>query len=611
MMISDAIYETSLAVPKSELSANFEFQFILDPRITEPESFRVAFVIFLDGDLVMTPEHVGIGLMVAVLRRAGYTCCIFEVPYGTTSEVARTVTDWKPNLVCCTLMSLNLVSCMDFCNELDILLPEARIACGGPAITFGSKDILDHLPMVDVLAIGEGEPTIFNLVQCLYLGDSLSMCPGIVYRDQEGKLVHTPLLQLMHNLDDLPFAARDQFEMHGELEYIRLSTSRGCVAYCSFCSAPNVGNRLQKGKAWRGRSSRSVLDEIKYLVEKYSFRTFDFIDSTFEDPDGGRIGKMRVRAIALGLLERKLDVYYNCCMRAENWSDDDHELLDILVRSGLEKVNVGIESGVAEELLLWKKRATVDDNIRIIRLLSEHRIYLAMGFIPFHPYSTMESLCTNAEFLRNVYGGHNLRRMTERLEVYPGTRIAVKLEEAGLLSKDFHRTQNPYGYRYLDERVQKLAEFFASLYNNHDYYERGVITEESAVFQFETFNVVVETFMTRIYRRFRNREDTIEQLNSFRDIVLQQRSLLAEFNYMFFQESLQLLLEDRLNDFWRKRKIAEINTRFRTCIDFIKKEQLRFGMSLIRTGIDLGQLKSKSLSKCGAPRTYTGGAPCW
>src|SRR5262245_40715305 len=167
-------------------------------------------------------------------------------------------------------------------------------------------------------------------------------------------------------------------------------------------------------------------------------------------------------------------------MRAENWKDTpaDNELMDLLVRSGLEKVNVGIESGVPSELLLWEKRATVEDNVTIIRMLREHGIYLAMGFIPFHPYTTVETLVQNAEFLR-AHAGHNLRRLTERLEVYPGTGIVAKLRVDGLLGEKYDDTLDPYDYRYADERVQRLAVHFASLYNNEDYHEHGVLTEQS------------------------------------------------------------------------------------------------------------------------------------
>ncbi|MGJ3560825.1 hypothetical protein ACR6C2_30045 [Streptomyces sp. INA 01156] len=131
-------------------------------------------------------------------------------------------------------------------------------------------------------------------------------------------------------------------------------------------------------------------------------------------------------------------------MRAENWHDtpEDHALLDLLTRSGLEKVNVGIESGTAEELLLWEKRATVEDNVTIIRMLREHGIYLAMGFLPFHPYATVETLIANARFLRDN-AGHNLRRMTERLEIYPGTSIVRRMEGDGLLSPTYQEDLDP------------------------------------------------------------------------------------------------------------------------------------------------------------------------
>ena len=58
----------------------------------------------------------------------------------------------------------------------------------------------------------------------------------------------------------------------------------------------------------------------------------------------------------------------------------------------------------------------LEDNATIIRMLREHGIYLAMGFIPFHPYATVDTIVRNAEFLRDN-SGHNLRRMTERLEI--------------------------------------------------------------------------------------------------------------------------------------------------------------------------------------------------
>ncbi|MGZ4840137.1 MAG: B12-binding domain-containing radical SAM protein [Candidatus Angelobacter sp.] len=590
-----------------------DFKFDLHPQVTDPAGFKVAFVILLDGDLVMSPEHLGVALMTSVLRRGGFTVRIIDVKTNEHQQSLEHLKNYDPKLVCFTLMSLNVETCKSFCAQLKAELPNVIVACGGPAGTYAGDQVLAQIPEVDIVAVGEGEPTIWDLVQRLYLQEPLESCPGIIYRKPDGTTRRAPTRALMHNLDALPFPARDQFEQHGnDLEYIRISTSRGCVARCTFCSAPNVSNIIQKGKAWRGRSVESVLEELKELVGRYNYRTYDFIDSTFEDPDGGRLGKGRVRKIAQGILDAKLNIYFNCCMRAENWNDDDNELLDLLFRAGLEKVNVGIESGTQEELLLWDKRATVEDNVRIIRLLREHGIYLAMGFIQFHPYSTVETLRSNALFLKNN-NGHNLRRLTERLEIYPGTVIVSKLERDGLLEDEYKSTLHHFAYRFKDERVAKLSRHFASLYNNEDFHENGVITEQSSVYRFETFNVVLETYISRTRRAFGHIPAVQDELQTFRSRVLEIRSELSDFNYNFFMSNLEAVLEDRLVPEDRITDIREVESIFPARMNEIRVMQLRMGKRLNRLGIDLSQIASSIQvpEGNGAPKTYTGGAPCW
>jgi anaerobic magnesium-protoporphyrin IX monomethyl ester cyclase len=589
-----------------------EFEFVLDPRISEPSSFRAVFVILLDGDLVMSPEHVGVAMMASVLRRAGFSASIVEVPHGEEAAVVDRLFAEAPSIVCFTLMSLNVASCVAFSALLRARMPALRIICGGPAGTYADIEVLEHNPHVDVVAIGEGEPTIFELVQRTYLGESITDCLGICYRAEDGSFRRNPTRPLLHDLDALPFAARDQLEAHGgRLEYVRVSTSRGCVARCTFCSAPHIGNRVQAGKAWRGRSVESILDELTAVVRDHRFRTFDFVDSTFEDPDGGPIGKQRIARLARGILDRQLDIYFNCCMRAENWSDDDHDLLELMVSAGLEKVNVGIESGTEGELRLWDKRATVDDNVRIIRLLREHDVYLAMGFIQFHPYATIDTITANARFLRE-HAGHNLRRMTERLEIYPGTPLVATLQADGLLNDDFHRTLGHYEYRFRDERVARLARHFASLYNDADYHERGAIAAQSSVFRFETFNVVFATYLSRTRRRFRDVPGAGEVIAELRDDVHAIKQAIGAFNYGFFMDNVSDALADRDDPQKRRRQIADLDGYFKDRMKDIGDRQLRAGRALTRLGCDLSRVLSKLVASPGSLRTYTGGGtPCW
>ncbi|WP_181808411.1 B12-binding domain-containing radical SAM protein [Streptomyces shenzhenensis] len=606
-MIQDVTLET-----RSPRRKPGEFELSLDPRVTDPASFKVSFLILLDGDLVMSPEHLGVAYMASVLRHVGFTAEIREVEHGDEHHAAAIahLREYRPDLVCFTLMSLNVTSCVSLCRQLREALPDTPIACGGPAGTFAGQDVLRNNPYADIVAVGEGEPTILDLAQRLYVKEPLTDCPGICYRDEEGGIHQNPARPLIHDLEVLPFPARDQLSQHGDkLEYVRVSTSRGCVANCAFCSAPHLKNRVQAGKAWRGRGPEQIVEEVAQIVERHNFRTFDFVDSTFEDPDGGRVGKKRVAAIAQGILDRGLDIYYNVCMRAENWHDtpEDHALLDLLTASGLEKVNVGIEAGTAEELLLWEKRATVEDNVTIIRMLREHGIYLAMGFIPFHPYATVDTLTANARFLRDN-AGHNLRRMTERLEIYPGTTIVRRLESDDLLDHSYHDSLDPYGYSFADEKVGLLAKHFARLYNNEDYHQRGVITEQSAVFEFETYNVVLQTFISRLQRRFRKLPGVEEVMEEFKEQVHAIRQEMGQFNYAFFMANLEAVLNDSLDADKQERQVVEVEQYFRDRLDQLRSEQLRVGKRLTRLGARVTEISSTlpPVRPGGLPRTYTG-----
>jgi len=187
------------------LRANGEFHFVLDPRITDPATYRTAFIILLDGDLVMSPEHLGVASMAAVLRRAGFSVRIFEIEHERETRVLQELTKYAPNLACFTLMSLNMPSCISFCEALKESLPNICIACGGPAGTYATREVLEQARNVDIVAVGEGEPTIFDLVQRLYLGESFEGCPGICYRASDGTVHQNAVRHFIHNLDDLPF----------------------------------------------------------------------------------------------------------------------------------------------------------------------------------------------------------------------------------------------------------------------------------------------------------------------------------------------------------------------------------------------------------------------
>ena len=84
------------------------------------------------------------------------------------------------------------------------------------------------------------------------------------------------------------------------------------------------------------------------------------------------------------------------CDFHKNLSIDE---LRLLKRSGLDCVLLGVESGNEADLKLFNKALKLEDNIKAIQILDEEDIAPTYGFINYTPFSTIEGLAQNNEFI--------------------------------------------------------------------------------------------------------------------------------------------------------------------------------------------------------------------
>jgi anaerobic magnesium-protoporphyrin IX monomethyl ester cyclase len=143
-------------------------------------------------------------------------------------------------------------------------------------------------------------------------------------------------------LNALPFPRWNQFDIR-RFRYqivtakgitLPILGSRGCPYTCNYC--PYLVNSL-----YRVRTPENIAEEIAYLVHNYDIRGV-----TFRDPNL-TFDKKRAHAFAGELLKRKLDIRWGMEARTDRL---DAELIDILHRSGLRSVEIGVESANEETL---------------------------------------------------------------------------------------------------------------------------------------------------------------------------------------------------------------------------------------------------------------------
>lgn len=528
---------------------------------------KIALLIVLGGDLVRSTEHVGIGYIAAYLREKNYEVTIFEIKEINNTKIYEKLIKENYHIAGFTTTCITLKLVLEVAERLKQMNPSLITVCGGHMATFGGEDILKEFQHIDYIIHGEGEITFYELAQCIELKGDICKIKGISYRNHNQSIIRNADRPLISNLDTLPLPARDQFiSAQKNTQYIRISTSRGCYGGCAFCSS-FVG-RKQDGPRWRGRSPLNVVNEIEYLVNTYNFHTFDFVDSTFEDPSPA--GKQRIKEMAQLIIERNLEIYYNCCFRAENWKDEDKDILELLVQSGLEKVNIGFESGNDNGLKILHKKARMKDNWKAIEVLRDFPdIYLTFGFIMLHPYSCKEDILDNAKFLHNTGIGQVIRHYFWQLEVYPGTLMEEKLIKDQLLTKDYDIADGMYKYKFQNEEMAYFADVFKSL------------LELNSVWDFEIFDIVIHTFITRLRRKYKD-SDIFSYIEEFRNYVNGIRKEIADFNFDFF-----LRLYAQSEDYDLEKEKILLDTFIKEKMNLIKVRQYKLGHSALKMGKSL------------------------
>ncbi len=277
------------------------------------------------------------------------------------------------------------------------------IIFGGHAASFFPERILEYVPEIDAVAIGNGESIVGDLVDKLADGSdgNWQNVSGLVYRSSDGgirRIAPKPLL----DIDALHNPARDLTkEVMLKDGQVALSSSRGCFARCTFCSIPRFQGLHKGGKyssgPWLGRDPAAVAIEMLSLNTDYGVREVLIVDDEFFGSN--EIGKKRAWELAKILIENRSPINFAFSCRAENV---DRSLFYQLQEAGLKHVYVGVESGNDSTLKLFGKQQTTSMSRQAIDIIKSLGLSFQAGFMNFNHATTLSDLEMNLEFLKSI-----------------------------------------------------------------------------------------------------------------------------------------------------------------------------------------------------------------
>lgn len=378
-------------------------------------------------------EGLGLGYIASVLRRDGHDVEMLDAFMRglRPRELVREIVARDFDCLGLTSSDVHKRTLMHIVREVRRQKPGALLIAGGYFPTFYAERLLVACPQLDFVVRGEGESVISDAFGRIARGEDWRDAPGVAYL-RDGQPVLNPLPPLVHDLDSLPFPARDELARMKEKLPALILSSRGCYHRCAFCSIPSF-YELSGGRAPRYRSAANVLDEMEHVIRTTGIDEFVFADDNFIGP--GAKNRERVVRFAEELKARNLDLTFTIECRVD---EIDEDLLNLLKDVGLSRVFMGIESGVQRQLDLFNKRVTVEQNMQAIELVRQAGLELRTGFIMIDPYVTMSEVLQNMQFISDVkLTDYQAKRSglqcTTRLGLYGGTPLTEKLRADGLL----------------------------------------------------------------------------------------------------------------------------------------------------------------------------------
>ncbi|HOT75811.1 MAG TPA: radical SAM protein [Candidatus Wallbacteria bacterium] len=536
----------------------------------------------------ITNESPGILYLAGYLESRGYDALVFQ---GEPSAAL----DFIENEVKKSKILAAGFYC-DYENTIEVFEMSALISekyktpviLGGPQVSgFDARYILGSGCLAAVY--GEGELTLFGLLECLYNGaGDWKKLPGIIFAGDSGALVKNEPGPVIENLDELPLPAFHRWVNKPECNSVYIQTGRGCPFSCEFCYEGSLKRKV------RLRSVSRVIEHIESaLASEPGLNYIAFADDTLI------MSRERVSELCAGLSElRKKRNFVWFCEGHMRQLIKYPGLMAEMTRAGMIKMQVGIESGSQKVLDAYGKKITTAEIETVVKAAAAEGVHQMIGFFitggPFESREIIEENKKFAEKLLNMAPGVIILGVSP-LMAYPSTGISRCPEKFGIEILD------PAGLTvFSDFPVTKTA---------------ALSREEIAAGQNELIQHILDTMM-KIFKEGRVPHEAI--INCFRDFNYGAQSVwyLSIYNVLPFLKGYYTLMSrnavKRSQDIapdeimgWRPQRIMEMwhDVDFSQGYPAVGKDvlsPLEFELLLYSTGkMTLKQLIEKAQEKFG------------
>ncbi|MEQ1878263.1 MAG: radical SAM protein [Bdellovibrionia bacterium] len=305
--------------------------------------------------------------------------------------VKRVVRDYmmhNPKYVGISLLQSGVEATYDLIDTIrEYLGQDVKIIVGGPHI--GRDEAEEFLTKRNVLCAFQGEAEI-GLLRFLQqsreeAGPRMREIPGAFFIE-DGQIVGTGT-QALHDIETLPYPDFSDFNLESyafKEKLLPITTSRGCVAKCTFCGETNFMDRFRQVTAKR------IVGEIRHGMEKHGVSVFRLNDSLIN-------GNPKILEGWIDeLLETDIKIVFGAA-QARISDKMTPVLLDKLQRAGCYLIQYGVETGSDRMLKIMRKGITSRLALDVIHRTKKAGIVVQINIIVGHFNETL------SDFLKTLF----------------------------------------------------------------------------------------------------------------------------------------------------------------------------------------------------------------
>jgi radical SAM superfamily enzyme YgiQ (UPF0313 family) len=337
-------------------------------------------VLFVTQQIDYEPQ--GIMHLSSALKAAGHQVELAVASHHDPVAVAR---EFRPDVAAYSVITGSQRYYLEVNHRLKAEIPGVFSVFGGPHPTFFPEMVEDG--GVDGICRGEGEEAMVDLVDALAGGG-----PDAVWGvenwsfQRNGDAIHNPVRRYVEDLDSLPFPdralvyERDPVAARGKIKHFL--TGRGCPYNCTYCFNHALSEIYRgKGKRFRQQSVDYVVEDIRWVRERYPLEFVVFVDDTF-------VLSNEWLAEFAEKYPREIGLPFFCNTRANLVTEEQVRLLK---EAGCHSVSMGIEAG-NDRLRngLLKRRMSKEQILEASHLIHKGGLHLTTTNMIGLPTSTLE-----------------------------------------------------------------------------------------------------------------------------------------------------------------------------------------------------------------------------